>query len=38
MNHDCKTVYGLIQDGLFTDWKLGFDSYHQVHDLQPSCT
>ena len=34
MNHDCKTSCGLIQDGLFTNWKNGFDSDPQLHDLK----
>ena len=25
MKHDCKTFFGLIQDGFFTNWKFGFD-------------
>ena len=36
--NDCKTLCGLIQDGLFTNWKFGFDSDPRLHDLQPSCS
>ena len=32
------TSCGLIRDGLFTNWKLGFDSDPLLHDLQPSCS
>ena len=31
---DRKTSCGLIQDGLFTNWKIGFDSDPQLHDLK----
>ena len=34
MNHDCKTSCGLIRDGLFTNWKLGFVFYPELHDHQ----
>ena len=30
----CKTFCGLIQDGLFTNWKIGFDSDPQLHYLK----
>ena len=32
INHDCKTLCGLIQDSLFTNWKIGFDSDPRLHD------
>ena len=32
------TSCGLIRDGLFTNWKFGFDSDPLLHDLQPSCS
>ena len=34
INYDCKTSYGLIQDGLFTNWKVGFDSDPRLRDLK----
>ena len=34
MNHDCKTSCGLIQDGLLTNWKIGFDSDPRLNDLK----
>ena len=34
INYDCKTSCGLIQDDLFTNWKVGFDSDHRLHDLK----
>ena len=34
MNHNCKTSYGLIRDGLFTNRKFEFDSDPRLHDLQ----
>ena len=34
INHDRKTSRGLIRDGLFTNWKFGFVSDPQLHDLQ----
>ena len=34
MNHDCNPSCGLILDGLFTNWKFGFDSDPGLHDLQ----
>ena len=27
-----------MRDGLFTNWKFGFDSDPRLHDLPPSCT
>ena len=36
INHDRKTSCGVIQDGLFTNWKFGFDSDPQLYDLQLS--
>ena len=38
IHQDCKTLCGLIQDGLFTNWQLGFDCDPRLHDLQPSRT
>ena len=32
-NHDCKTSCGLIRDGLFTNWRIGFDSDPRPHGL-----
>ena len=34
INHDRKTSYGLIQDGLFTNWKFGFDYDPRLLDLK----
>ena len=34
INYDCKTSCGLIQDGLFTSWTVGFDSDPRLHDLK----
>ena len=34
INHNCKTSCGQIRDGLFTNWKMGFDSDPQLHDLK----
>ena len=31
---DRKTSCGLIQDGLFTNWKFEFDSDSRLHDLK----
>ena len=33
INYDYKTLCGLIRDGLFTNWKFGFDSDPRLHDL-----
>ena len=33
INHDRKTSFGLIQDGLFSHWKFGFVFDPQLHDL-----
>ena len=33
-----KTSFGLIRDGLFTNWKFGFVFDPRLHDLQRSCT
>ena len=30
----CKTLCGLIQDGLFANWKFGCNSDPQRHDLK----
>ena len=32
--YDCKTLYGLIQDGLFTSWNYRFVFVPWLHDLQ----
>ena len=34
INHNCKTSYGLIRDGIFTSWKFGFVFDPWLHDLQ----
>ena len=36
INHywTCKTSCGLIRQGLFTNWKFGFDSDPRMHDLK----
>ena len=34
INHDYKTSRGLIRDGLFTNWKIGFDAYPRLYDLK----
>ena len=34
MNHDGNPSCGLIRDGLFANWKFGFDSDPRLHDLQ----
>ena len=34
MNHNCKSLCGLIGDGLFTNWKFGFVFDPQLYDLQ----
>ena len=34
INRDCKTSCGLIRNGLFTNWKIGFDSDPWLHDLK----
>ena len=33
MNHGCKPLFGLIQDGLFMCWKFRFVFDPQLHDL-----
>ena len=38
INHNCQTLCGLIWDGLFSNWKVRFDSDPRLHELQPSCT
>ena len=34
INHNRKTLCGLIRDGLFTSWKFGFVFDPWLHDLQ----
>ena len=34
INFDCKTLCGLIRDGLFPNWKFGFVFDPRLHDLQ----
>ena len=34
INNDCKTSFGLIRGGWFSNWKIGFDSDPQLHDLK----
>ena len=34
INHYCEPSCGLIWNGLFTNWKFGFDSDPWMHDLE----
>ena len=34
INHNCKTLCGIIQDVLFTKWKFGFDSDPRLPELK----
>ena len=34
INHDHKTLCALILDGLFNNWKFGFDSVPRLLDLK----
>ena len=34
MNHDCKTLRGLIWNVLFTNWKFVFVYHPGLHDIQ----
>ena len=34
INFDCKTLCGLIRDGLFPNWRFGFVLDPRLHDLQ----